>query len=302
MMQVKLRHLVALVRLNELRNMRRAAEAMGISQPSMSQLIADLEALLETRLYLRHARGMEPTPIARELTAIAQRVINAVEDGAELLATQLHHSHEALRIAATSSVLETVLAPRIPSFAARHPAIRVSLDEVNAGELDRLFANGEFDVIGCRQREVLPEGWSFTPLVQDHFVVICAADHPQARATGPALAALRQATWVANHVRTASRRGFEALKAYHGWQNLKTANLTTRSLPMVLELLQHQQMVTVLPATLAQPWLRQGIVAEVALETGVPPWQLGLHFRPAEVGRATRLLLQALQPDQKPRG
>ncbi len=44
--RARLRHMQALIALDDLRSMSRAAEAMDMTQPAMSQLVAELEQLL----------------------------------------------------------------------------------------------------------------------------------------------------------------------------------------------------------------------------------------------------------------
>ena len=71
--RARLRHLQVLVKVAELRNLRRSAEALGLSQPAVTQLLADLERLVELPLFERHARGVRLTDAGRhfmELVAV----------------------------------------------------------------------------------------------------------------------------------------------------------------------------------------------------------------------------------------
>lgn len=45
----------------------RAAKSLGLSQPAASAHIQTLESLLDSPLFVRHARGVEPTRVARDL-------------------------------------------------------------------------------------------------------------------------------------------------------------------------------------------------------------------------------------------
>ena len=54
----RLRHLHLFIKLVELGNLKRSAEALHMSQPAATQLLADLERLVGVRLFERHARGV----------------------------------------------------------------------------------------------------------------------------------------------------------------------------------------------------------------------------------------------------
>lgn len=60
--------------------MGRAAEALHTVQSNVTARIRQLEAELGTRLFRRHARGVEPTGAGRRLLPYAQRVARLLED------------------------------------------------------------------------------------------------------------------------------------------------------------------------------------------------------------------------------
>lgn len=70
--RARLRHLQVLVLVAELASFRKAGQAIGMTQPAVSQVVADIEALLGVELFQRHARGARPTAICRELLPTAR--------------------------------------------------------------------------------------------------------------------------------------------------------------------------------------------------------------------------------------
>lgn len=58
----------------------RAAEILHVSQPSVSRLIGDLEAATRLKLFVRTARGMEPTSEARLLFRVVERSFTGVAE------------------------------------------------------------------------------------------------------------------------------------------------------------------------------------------------------------------------------
>ena len=79
-----LRQLRYFVALAETRHYRRAAERVGVSQPSLSQQIVGLEAALGLDLVERGRRGAVLTPGGREVRARAQAILDDVAALAKL--------------------------------------------------------------------------------------------------------------------------------------------------------------------------------------------------------------------------
>ena len=73
-----MRQLRYLVALSEARHFRKAAEAMGISQPSLSLQIGNLEQMLGLRLVERGRGPVTLTPEGREIVARASRILQEV--------------------------------------------------------------------------------------------------------------------------------------------------------------------------------------------------------------------------------
>ena len=65
--EIDLNLLVVFKQLLAERSVSRAAEALGLSQPAVSNALARLRKLLGDELFLRTPAGMEPTPFAEQL-------------------------------------------------------------------------------------------------------------------------------------------------------------------------------------------------------------------------------------------
>src|SRR4051795_8405389 len=75
-----LRQLQYAVAVADARSFRRAAEQCGVSQPSLSAQLAQLEGALGVRLFERDRRRVLPTPAGRELVERARQVLVAADD------------------------------------------------------------------------------------------------------------------------------------------------------------------------------------------------------------------------------
>src|SRR5215472_14825010 len=65
--QLRLRDLHAFFTVVQCRSMAKAAVQLGVSQPAVSKVVADLEHALGVRLFDRSPQGVEPTAFGRAL-------------------------------------------------------------------------------------------------------------------------------------------------------------------------------------------------------------------------------------------
>ena len=78
------RHLRYFLAVAETQNISRAAERLGVSQPSISQQIKDLEAALGAPLFHRIGKRIRLTPMGQAFREQAQLVLRKVEDALEI--------------------------------------------------------------------------------------------------------------------------------------------------------------------------------------------------------------------------
>jgi len=100
----------------------RAAEELGVSQPAISHRIRQLEEHLETRLFLRHGRGIALTSDGAELLHEVQGGLNRMLGSLQALRRK---SREARRVTllVSSAFAAFWLLPRVGRFRQAHPEI-----------------------------------------------------------------------------------------------------------------------------------------------------------------------------------
>jgi DNA-binding transcriptional LysR family regulator len=176
----ELRHLVYFREVARTLHFRKAAEALAVAQPALSRQIAQLEAGLGTKLFVRSRRRVE-------LTAAGQALAERLEPLLRSLAVVPAELHALaggeigyLRVAFTGLAMATVLPGILHKFHRRFPGIRLALNEsptsaqltaLAAGELACGFFHPDAVVPGLRTRQLLRERNG----------VLLPADHPLAR-------------------------------------------------------------------------------------------------------------------------
>src|SRR6266566_2046550 len=105
----------------------RAAEALFITQPTLTARLQGLERELGTPLFLRTPHGMRLTDAGRAWIPFAERALRALVDGRDALEQVMTASAGHLMIAAAPAVSTYVLPELLERFVAAHPRVEVSV-------------------------------------------------------------------------------------------------------------------------------------------------------------------------------
>jgi DNA-binding transcriptional LysR family regulator len=96
--------------------MAKAATRLGISQPSVSEVIADLERALDARLFDRRPRGVEPTPYGQALLKRTRAVFDELRQGVRDIEFLDDPSVGEVRIGFPAAAMATFLPDLIQKF------------------------------------------------------------------------------------------------------------------------------------------------------------------------------------------
>lgn len=116
------------IRVADTGNFSKVARASGISQPTVSKLIASLEERLGSQLLHRTPRALNLTGAGREFYDASVEILARL-DQAEAQVTQSESSPSGLvRVALSPGFGRTQVVPHLPAFFARHPDITIDFD------------------------------------------------------------------------------------------------------------------------------------------------------------------------------
>ena len=295
MIKAKFRHMQVLVKLAELGSMRRAAEAVNMTQPAISQQVSELEKLIGAELFFRHAKGVEPTEVANDLLPVAHRVLAALQDGSESVASRLQSQSGTVRIAASPAAMGGLLHGTLGPFSAAHPDIQVHVIETTGTSELNAVLNDQADIICTRTPQIIPEGWEFLPCLEDRLIVICGAQHPLATKSQITPQDLGEVTWMMNRVGSVARRSFEDAMQAYGWPETARGSLVLHVPELTREVLVTQNYLAILPESVAAHWLKNKSVhaLDTPLSRDLPP--LGLLRRTVGSGVAVNRFIQFLK-------
>lgn len=275
LVRTRVRHLHVFLKIAELGSINRAANAVGLTQPSTTHVLADLEAMLECRLFERHARGMKATPTALALLPFARRFLDTVNEWAEVTATLSSKASSVVQIAAISGAVTGLLAQHLPAFAKTHPDILVQVQEGDIEQINGWMSTGVIDLVLCREPAVVPEGWAFEALLSDEFVVVAGRRHPLAKRRGLKWDELWGWTWLQGPIASAPRRVFERLASEAGAQpNMRLVSV--RSMALIWAILRSDQVLMLTPLSFVSQLLDAGQLSRIDISVSVPFEPIGL--------------------------
>lgn len=186
----------------------RAAEALNVSQPALSQAIAELERRLDVPLFERAGRGRRPTPAGEEVIRFSEQVLAAAQALAERLASFRHGERGPLSVGMIDAASLYVLPDVVRRFRAAFPNVDLKLAVATSGELLRRLRAFALDLVFVVGPVEAPDLVSAEVLREPLFVYGPAVDRFDPR----------EARWVLYPEGSRTRAIIDAAFAGRGWQ------------------------------------------------------------------------------------
>ena len=163
------------IEIARLGNMRRAADALSISQPALTARLQALEEDLAAPLFRRTHTGMVLTPAGRAFLPHADRAIEAILSGGSLVRELEHGVVGELALAVAPAVSAYVLPEILVRFTEKHPDVRLRVRTGHSEEIVDLVVRGEVE-LGI-VRELRDARVHSRPLYEDELVLVTRPDH-----------------------------------------------------------------------------------------------------------------------------
>lgn len=191
----ELRHLVYFQAVARQLHFRRAAEALGVAQPSLSRQITQLEAALGVRLLQRSKRRVELTPAGTVLLERIEPLLQTLRRVPDELRPIARGESGIIRIAYTGLAMATVLPAILRESHRRHPGLHVELNESPTSEQITALRGGDI-TCGFFHPDGRTPGLKTVTLLRQKNGVLLAADHPLANQAELSLRALADTPFV----------------------------------------------------------------------------------------------------------
>jgi DNA-binding transcriptional LysR family regulator len=160
-----------------------AADALMVTQPSVSSAIQALGRQLGCELFERSGRGVRLTGAGAAFVPYATDVLGLLESGRQAAREAAEVAASRLRIIAVTTAAESFVPLLMRAFSDQHPGLELTLDVGNRQRvLDRIRNHGvDVAILG---KPPADDRLVSEPLFENEIVCIAAPDDP---AVGPAL-------------------------------------------------------------------------------------------------------------------
>lgn len=177
MAEPTVKQLKFLLALEETAHFRRAAELVGVTQPSLSAQVQLLEDRLGLRLVERGRGGVRLTPAGREVCNRARTVLEGVRDLVEFAAVARDGLAGTIRLGAKATLGPYLLPHVVGALHAAHPELRLYIREDAPRVLEADLARGSHDAI-LTQLPVTGADYATARLFREPLMLALPADHP----------------------------------------------------------------------------------------------------------------------------
>lgn len=174
-------HLLTLSWVADEGSLSRAAEALNLTQPAVSNRMGRLASVVGEPLFTRHRLGVRLTPAGLGLLPHARAVGRALEGASSFAAGLRGLEVGTARIAASTTIASYLLPAVLARYRRAHPSLEVEQFVGNTGEvIERLVANGAEVALVEGPVDRLPPGIEQHLVRRDEIVLVTLPHHPLA--------------------------------------------------------------------------------------------------------------------------
>lgn len=254
---MELRHVRYLLAVAEHGNFTRAAEALHVSQPTLSQQVKQLESGLGVQLLDRSGRTVRTTDAGEVFVGYARRALRELEAGQRAIHDVRDLSRGALRLAITPTFAAYLVGPLVERFSARYPGITVSVRELTQDRIEAELGSDAVD-LGVAFADVRADEIESETLFEETLSLVVGEDHPYAsRRTAPSADEIEAQPLVLLSSDFATRLHID--RHFHDSGITPRTAIEVSSISAIVEMVRRGRLVTVLPDAVALA--QHGLVA-----------------------------------------
>jgi LysR family cyn operon transcriptional activator len=270
-----LRHIRYFLAVSEHRNFTRAAEALHVSQPTLSQQIRQLEDSLRVQLLDRSGRTIQLTDAGAAYVHYAQRALQDLEAGRRAIHDVQELSRGSLRLAMTPTFTAYLIGPLLEKYNRRYPNITLNILEMPQERMEALLNDDALDV-GIAFSDTQSPDIETEVLFVEALAMMVGKSHPYAKKKrGPlTLQEFGREALVLLNEEFATRRYIDRYCRQHGVGPHIT--MEVNSISAVIEIVQRSRLATLLPAAIAH---EHGELRLIDLQPALPQRTAALLLR-----------------------
>ncbi|MCP8634144.1 transcriptional regulator CynR [Pseudomonas mosselii] len=225
----------------------RAAAALHVSQPALSQQVRQLEESLGAQLFDRSGRTTRLTDAGEVYLRYAKRASQELQEARRAIHDVSDLSRGSLRVAVTPTFTSYLVGPLVEAFHSRYPNITLNLREIAQEHMEELLLADELDV-GIAFDEPHAQDIDTYPLLVETLALVVGSQHPLAHARAIGLQALNDESMILLSAEFATREQIERYCRQHGIR--PQVRMEANAIGAVIEVVRRTTLSTLLPANI----------------------------------------------------
>lgn len=245
-----LRHIRYFIAVAQHRNFTRAAEALHVSQPTLSQQIRQLEDTLGVPLFDRSGREIQLTDAGAAYLHYARRAMHDLEGGKRAIHDVQELSRGTLRLAMTPTFTAYLIGPLLEKYNRRYPNLTLNILEIPQDRIEAMLNEDALD-IGIAFDETHSPDIETQVLFVEALALMVGKSHPYAESRASlTLDEFRNQALVLLNQQFATRHTVDRYCRQH--DVAPRIAMEVNSISAVIELVQRTTLATLLPAAIAR--------------------------------------------------
>lgn len=243
-----LRHLNYFLAVAQYQSFTRAAHALHVSQPALSQQVRQLEDQLGAQLFDRNGRTVRLTDAGEVYLRYARQALQDLEEGRRAIHDVSDLSRGSLRVAVAPTFTSYLIGPLVEAFHRRYPNVRLVMQEMLQERVETQLVEDELD-IGIAFEKPTSSAVEFQPLLVETLALVVGRTHALSERRSIDRDTLMRESLVLLTPEFATRGQIERHCRQHDLdlQVLMESN----SLNAVIEIVRRTGLATLLPAAIA---------------------------------------------------
>ena len=209
------RHLQIFIVVAETGTMSQAAKKLFISQPTVSQVIGEMEEEYGVKLFERLSRRLYITDAGSRLLGYARHVVSLFEEMEQAL--RYASQHRLLKVGASITVGACALTEMVKRFEEKNKDVEVNVFVDNTSVIEQKVLDSTLD-LGLVEGRVESEKLVVRPVIEDELVLVCPPDHPFARRESVSVSDLEGQPFLLREGGSGTREQLESLLGEQGVQ------------------------------------------------------------------------------------
>ncbi len=177
---MELRQLRYFLSVAETEHLTQSADALFITQSTLSHGLRQLEAELGMPLFDRIGRGLKLSHAGVAFRSYAQRALQELEAGRMALADMAGLQSGSLTVGVIPTFLTLFIPDVVAAFSAKYPGVRVMVRDLRSGQIEEQLIAGQLD-LGIAFHPATREEIDAEPLFDERMHLVVHEGHPLAK-------------------------------------------------------------------------------------------------------------------------